>query len=31
MADQADNDREYIVHLKENNAQLEKQLFDVHK
>ena len=27
MADQAENDREYIKQLRDNNGQLEKQLF----
>ena len=31
MTEQAENDREYIKHLKDNNAQLEHQLFETNK
>ena len=31
MTNEAENDREYIKHLKDKNTQIEKQLFEVHK
>ena len=31
MADQAENDREYIQHLKNNNSSLEGQIYELQK
>ena len=31
MAAEAENDREYIRQLKDNNQKLENQIFDLHK